>query len=99
MKIKFKKKTEVPPTYPKCTTGKVLKANVEVQNYKLEVLRKRSKNPVTDVELSQVTLLSVAQPKMPPSTPTTKRVIIPRSANLPNVSTELIKMRTKMISL
>ena len=90
---------EVPPTYPKCTTGKVLKANVEVQNYKLEVLRKRSKNPVTDVELSQVTLLSVAQPKMPPSTPTTKRVIIPRSANLPNVSTELIKMRTKMISL
>ena len=60
---------------------------------------KRSKNRVTNAELSQVTLLSVAQPKMPPSTPATKRVIIPRSANLPNESIELIKIRTKMISL
>ena len=54
-----------PPTYPKCTTGKVLKTNVEVQDpTKLDVLRKRSKNRVTDAELSQVTLLSVAEPKM-----------------------------------
>ena len=69
------KKAEVPPTYPKCTTGKVLKTNVKVLNpSKLDVLRKRSKNRVTDAELSQVTLLSVAEPKMPPSTPATKRV-------------------------
>ena len=81
-------------------TGKFQKTNVEVQNPSiLEVLRKRSKNRVTDAELSQVTLLSVAQPKMLPATHATKRVIIPRFANLQNESIGLAKIRTKMISL
>ena len=54
-------------------TGKFQKTNVEVQNPSiLEVLRKRSTNRVTDAELSQVTLLSVAQPKMLPATHATK---------------------------
>ena len=80
--------------------GKFQKTNVEVQNPSiLEVLRKRSKNRVTDAELSQVTLLSVAQPKMLPATHARKTVIIPRSANLQNESTERAKIRTKMISL
>ena len=81
-------------------TGKFQKTNVEAQNPSiLEVLRKRSKNRVTDVELSQVTLLSVAQPKMLPATHATKRVIIPRSANLQNESIELARIRTTMMSL
>ena len=64
-------------------TGKFQKTNIEVQNPSiLQVLRKRSTNRVTDAELSQVTVLSVAQPKMRPATHATKRVIIPRSANL-----------------
>ena len=51
--------------------GTFQKTNVEVPNPNiLEVLRKRSKNRVTDAELSQVTLLSVAQPKMLPATVT-----------------------------
>ena len=80
--------------------GTFQKTNVEVPNPSiLEVLRKRSKNRVTDAELSQVTLLSVAQPKMLPATQARKTVIIPRSANLQNESTEMAKIRTKMISL
>ena len=80
-------------------TGRFQKTNVEVQNpSSLEVFRKRSKNPVTDSELSQVTLLSVAQPKMLPAMHATKRVIISRSANLQNESIELVKIRTKIIS-
>ena len=96
----LQKTTQVPPTYRKYMTGKFQKTNVEVQNPSiLEVLRKRSKNRVTDAELSQVTLLSVAQPKMLPAMHATKRVIIPRSVNLQNESIELAKIRTKMISL
>ena len=54
-------------------TGTFQKTNVEVPNPNiLEVLRKRSKNRVTDAELSQVTLLSVAQPNMLPATHATK---------------------------
>ena len=76
----------MPPTYLKYMTGKFQKRN-EVQNPSiLEVLRKRSTDCVTDGELSQVTLFSVAQPKMLPATHATKRVIIPRSANLQNAS-------------
>ena len=44
-------------------------------------------------------VLSVSQPKMPSATHATKRVIIPRSANLPNETIEFVKIRRKMIYL
>ena len=89
----------MPPTYLKYMTGKFQKTNLVQNPSILEVLRKRSTNRVTDGELSQVTLLSVAQLKMLPAMHATKRVIIPRSANLQNASIELMKIRMKMISL
>ena len=49
-------------------TGKFQKTKKFQNPSVLEVLRKRSTNRVTDGELSQVTILSVAQPKMLPAT-------------------------------
>ena len=97
-------------------TGKLQKTNVKVQNPSiLEVLRKRSTDRVTDAGLSQVILLSVAQPKILPATHVTKKghysKVCKSSKRVHRVgedsdeddisvmTTELVKIRTKMISL